>query len=164
VIRTGTRSVVIVDEGEGRFRAQEVSVGAESDDQTEVTQGLQPGEKVLVSGQFLIDSEASLKGAIARLDTAGVEEPPTSATAQPDSEHVALGTIKSVDTATGKVMIAHGPVASLDWPAMTMGFAVKDKALLERLKPGQQIEFRFAEGDPDYQLTAATPRNSGGTK
>jgi Cu(I)/Ag(I) efflux system membrane fusion protein len=153
VIRTGARSVVIVDEGEGHFRAQEVATGLDSGDQTEISEGLRSGEKVVISGQFLIDSEASLKGSIARLERGATQQP----AAQPDSEHVARGTVESVDPAAGKVVIAHGPVTSLDWPAMTMGFAVKDQALLERLAPGQEIEFRFAEGEGGYVIDEIRP-------
>jgi Cu(I)/Ag(I) efflux system membrane fusion protein len=70
VIATGTRQVVIVAEGQGRFRAQEVRVGAEDDGRTEILEGLAEGERVVLSGQFLIDSEASLSGALARLSGA----------------------------------------------------------------------------------------------
>ncbi len=68
LIRTGTRNVVIVAEGEGRFRPQEVRAGQESGEQTEILAGLSAGERVVTSGQFLIDSEASLKGVLSRLN------------------------------------------------------------------------------------------------
>ena len=68
LIRTGTRNVVIVGEGDGRFRSQEVKVGTESGDQTEILSGVSAGERVVTSGQFLIDSEASLKGVMSRLN------------------------------------------------------------------------------------------------
>lgn len=67
VIATGTREVVIVAAGKGRFRAQEVRVGLEADGQSEILEGLAAGERVVLSGQFLLDSEASLSGALARL-------------------------------------------------------------------------------------------------
>ncbi|HEY1077175.1 MAG TPA: efflux RND transporter periplasmic adaptor subunit [Fontimonas sp.] len=67
LIRTGTRSVVMVDEGEGRYRPVEVVAGAERNDEIEIVDGLQPGQRVVVSGQFLIDSEASLQGAYNRI-------------------------------------------------------------------------------------------------
>jgi Cu(I)/Ag(I) efflux system membrane fusion protein len=67
VIATGARSVVIVDAGDGRFRAQEVRVGAEGGGKTAVLDGVREGDSVVLSGQFLIDSEASLSGALARL-------------------------------------------------------------------------------------------------
>jgi Cu(I)/Ag(I) efflux system membrane fusion protein len=72
VIATGTRYVVIVALGDGRFRAQEVRVGDEADGRTAVLAGLADGEEVVRSGQFLIDSEASLAGVLARLDGAQV--------------------------------------------------------------------------------------------
>jgi Cu(I)/Ag(I) efflux system membrane fusion protein len=67
VIRTGTRSVVIVAEGQGRFRPVEVGIGAERGDTIEIVSGLTGDEHVVVSGQFLIDSEASLRGAFNRM-------------------------------------------------------------------------------------------------
>ena len=66
VIDTGRRQVVIVKRG-GSFIPQEVRVGRDIDQWTEVVAGLQPGEQVVASGQFLIDSEASLSGFLSRL-------------------------------------------------------------------------------------------------
>jgi Cu(I)/Ag(I) efflux system membrane fusion protein len=68
MIYTGARSVVIVAEGEGKFRAVEVRTGMEASGRTEVLRGLEPGQSVVVSGQFLIDSEASLSSALTRLE------------------------------------------------------------------------------------------------
>jgi Cu(I)/Ag(I) efflux system membrane fusion protein len=67
VIDTGRRQVVVVKRG-GNFVAQEVKIGRDYDQWTEVLAGLQPGEQVVASGQFLIDSEASLQGMISRLE------------------------------------------------------------------------------------------------
>ncbi|HET8729313.1 MAG TPA: efflux RND transporter periplasmic adaptor subunit, partial [Alphaproteobacteria bacterium] len=163
VIRTGARTVVIVDEGDGRFRPQEVAVGSGAGDQTEIKEGLKAAEKVVVSGQFLIDSEASLKGAIARLEGSSELLEAETAEAQ-SSEHVARGTVQSVDLAAGKAIIAHGPVPSLDWPEMTMGFMVKDKALLQSLTAGKEIEFRFVPAEGGYAVTAAEPLAKGERK
>ncbi|HUP92748.1 MAG TPA: efflux RND transporter periplasmic adaptor subunit [Solimonas sp.] len=76
VIRTGTRDVVILAEGQGRFRPALVSVGQEHAGQTGILGGLAEGETVVVSGQFLIDSEASLQGALARMGAEPVEPAP----------------------------------------------------------------------------------------
>jgi Cu(I)/Ag(I) efflux system membrane fusion protein len=62
VIRTGKRTLVIRSLPNGRYQPAEVSVGREENGQTEILAGLSPGEKVVTSGQFLIDSEASLTG------------------------------------------------------------------------------------------------------
>ncbi|MEC9364728.1 MAG: efflux RND transporter periplasmic adaptor subunit [Pseudomonadota bacterium] len=67
VIRTGTRNVVIVDEGEGRYRPVEVESGPERSGEIVILSGLDAGARVVVSGQFLIDSEASLLGAYRRM-------------------------------------------------------------------------------------------------
>lgn len=71
VIQTGKRIVVMLAEDGGRFRPVNVEIGAESDGQTEVRRGLQAGQRVVVSSQFLIDSESSLKGVEARLNDVG---------------------------------------------------------------------------------------------
>ena len=66
VIRTGTRTVVMLATGNGRYQPAEVRIGRESGGQTEILEGLAVGEKVVASGQFLLDSEASLTGIPAR--------------------------------------------------------------------------------------------------
>jgi Cu(I)/Ag(I) efflux system membrane fusion protein len=70
VIQTGKRVVVMLAEDKGKFRPVEVETGIESNGQTEIKRGLQMGQRVVVSSQFLIDSEASLKGVEARLNDA----------------------------------------------------------------------------------------------
>ena len=67
LIATGADSRVIVQDANGGFRPVRVSTGRSSDGRTEVLAGLKGGEHVVVSGQFLIDSEASLSGALERL-------------------------------------------------------------------------------------------------
>jgi len=67
VIQTGTRSVVFVASEDGKFAPVEVETGSEANGQTEIHSGLSAGQKVVASGQFLVDSEASLKGVIARM-------------------------------------------------------------------------------------------------
>ena len=66
VIRTGKRMLVMLSDGKGRFRPAEVRVGGEAGGQTEIIAGLAVGEMVVASGQFLLDSEASLTGVVAR--------------------------------------------------------------------------------------------------
>jgi Cu(I)/Ag(I) efflux system membrane fusion protein len=64
VIRTGRRVLVMLAEEGGRYRPVEVQAGPESDGQTAVLKGLEEGQQVVTSGQFLLDSEASLKGIV----------------------------------------------------------------------------------------------------
>ena len=60
-------------------------------------------------------------------------------------DHQGKGTINSVDAKAGKINITHEPIASLDWPGMTMDFEVQDKAALTKLKPGQKVTFKLIE-------------------
>ena len=62
VIRTGTRTIVMLAMGDGRYHPAEIRTGREGGGQTEIIDGLAVGEKVVASGQFLLDSEASLTG------------------------------------------------------------------------------------------------------
>jgi membrane fusion protein, copper/silver efflux system len=75
LIQTGTRTVVLLAEEDGRFRPVEVEAGIESEGQTQIKRGLEAGQRVVVSSQFLIDSEASLKGVEARLNDMPHEGP-----------------------------------------------------------------------------------------
>jgi len=79
VIQTGKRSVVVVAQGDGKFAPADVEVGLDSDGQTEIRKGLQAGQRVVVSGQFLVDSEANLKASTTRMSD--MPAPDTSAQA-----------------------------------------------------------------------------------
>lgn len=143
VIRTGSRDVVIVALGEGKFRATEVEAGAEAGGQTAIRRGLQPGDKVVLSGQFLIDSEASLTSSIARLEEAK------------PMLHKGRGKVLAVDARVGRLEMEHEAIASLQWPSMTMGFAVADRRALAQLKPGDAVEFEIPgkpNADGDYVI------------
>ena len=67
--------------------------------------------------------------------------------------HNGVGVVKSVDSDKGTVSIAHEPVTSMSWPAMTMTFKAKDKAMLEHVKPGAKVEFSFVQSGKDYIVT-----------
>ena len=67
IINSGRMTRVLIAKEGGKFFAREVKTGIESGEYTEITEGLEEGDKVVVSGQFLIDSEASLKGSLTRM-------------------------------------------------------------------------------------------------
>ena len=76
VIRTGQRAIVYVVEQPGLYAPVEVRIGRELGEQLEVLQGLQPGQQVVASGQFLIDSEASMRGVLPRQERPAAEGGP----------------------------------------------------------------------------------------
>lgn len=141
VIDTGRRQVVVVRRN-GAFIPAEVRTGREAGEMTQILAGLEPGAEVVVSGQFLIDSEASLSGVIQRLNANAPSEGKAPELA------VATGTIRTMDTRAGKVTIEHGPVPMMNWPPMTMSFAI-DAAKLRGLTPGARVEFAFPPRQQD---------------
>ena len=75
VIYSGRREMVLVELGEGRFEARVVKLGTHSDDYVEVKEGVNEGEKVVVSANFLIDAESNLKAVIAGFSQAEKDKP-----------------------------------------------------------------------------------------
>ena len=70
-----------------------------------------------------------------------------------DATHKATGVVKSSDRNKGTVTLAHGPVPSLGWPAMTMSFVVKDKAMLDKLAANKKVDIEFVQQGKDYVIT-----------
>jgi Cu(I)/Ag(I) efflux system protein CusF len=75
-------------------------------------------------------------------------------TAPKAMSHQATGVVKALDPAKGMLTLAHGAVKSLQWPAMTMRFSVKDKALLDQLAVGKKVTIVFVKQGADYIVTA----------
>ncbi len=71
--------------------------------------------------------------------------------------HIATGTVRVVDTAQRTVVIAHLPVPSLNWPAMTMSFKFQEPVSAEVLPVGKDVTFNFVQAGSDYVITAAQP-------
>jgi RND family efflux transporter MFP subunit len=159
VIDSGVRRIVLIESGEGRFEPREVKLGARSDDRVTVLDGLREGERVVVTANFLIDAESNLKAAVTGFT------PPSATPSTPEKKagvgHQAEGKIEEIDAKAGTVSITHGPVASLNWPGMTMDFKLANAALLGNLKPGAAIRFEFVErGQGDWVITSISPAAS----
>ncbi len=151
VIQTGKRVVVMLAEDKGKFRPVEVETGIESNGQTEIKRGLQMGQRVVVSSQFLVDSEASLKGVEARLNDA-----PKPSTANTAPRHDGEAKIEAIGQ--DSITLAHGPIPSLKWGAMTMDFKLPASGKPRNLEPGDKVSFEFymdAEGLPQLTRVSA---------
>ena len=157
VIATGTRKVVIIKLKNG-FHPVDVTTGQENDSATEILQGLAAGDEVVASGQFLIDSEASLSGVLSKLaqqaekegamSDMGMKQPAMdklSNMKRPEKTSekmpVGHGKVMEIDAKSGKITLAHEPIPALGWPSMTMGFSVKEAKSLATLKAGDTVEF-----------------------
>jgi Cu(I)/Ag(I) efflux system membrane fusion protein len=138
VLDSGQRQHVFVRVAEGRFVAREVRLGMRGNDFVEVLGGVQEGEVIVVSGNFLIDSESNLKSALKGYGAA----------AQKVVSHHADGVLDSRDVEAGSVVVTHDPVASLNWPKMTMEFIPAHSGMFANIKPGTPMSFEFVERNP----------------
>ena len=154
VIATGKRNVVIVASDEGKYSPVEVQLGRESGGDVEVKSGLLEGQRVVSSGQFLLDSEASLKSGLGRLDTGASAAAPVAPAA-----YSGEGKIEAIDK--DELTISHGPIAALKWGAMTMPFKSPKQGLPKDLRVGERVRFEFVQQGDDYVLQSVTPVPAG---
>ena len=161
LIRTGQEQRVILDVGDGRFQPRRVNAGIESGDYVEIVHGLREGDRVVTSGQFLIDSEASLKASILRMrEGAAGAERAAEASAPTKPAITGTGVIKAVMPEEHKLNMAHDPIEGLGWPSMVMDFRFAHGALPEGLAPGDPVEFELEEGDGGYVITSIRKRGN----
>lgn len=155
VIQTGTRSVVFVASEDGKFAPVEVETGSEANGQTEIRSGLSSGQKVVASGQFLVDSEASLKGVIARMGDAGAAHGAKPAAAP---THHGRGRVEKIDP--DSITLSHEAIPTLQWGPMTMSFKLPPGGLPRDIAVGNQVTFEIRQTlEGDYQITSITPAN-----
>ena len=143
VIDDGARQVVLLALDEGRFKPQPVRIGQRGAEYVEVIEGVSAGDRVVVSANFLIDSESQLKAALSNLTDAD----PAGDSAAP-ADYQGDGTFDAVDEATKTVTLTHGDIPALQWPAMTMDFGIASLELVANLAPGTPIRFEFEQREP----------------
>ncbi|HHQ6601736.1 TPA: efflux RND transporter periplasmic adaptor subunit [Serratia fonticola] len=145
LIGSGDRNRVLVAEGNGHFVPVDVVAGLAQDGWVEIKQGLQAGQQVVTSGQFLIDSEASMRSALPQMaGQAGVKQYQT------------LGVVEAVDGAT--VTLSHDPVAELQWPAMTMDFTLPAGGLPGGIGIGSKVMFHFSVDENGSHISQIMPQ------
>jgi|TARA_R110002020_G_scaffold145422_1_gene318731 Cu(I)/Ag(I) efflux system membrane fusion protein len=194
VIRSSTGDRVILALGDGQFRPARVETGAEIGNMVQIISGINSGERIVTSGQFLLDSEASLEGGLLRLtapsetmndmssdmdmemsmdmkaDEAGgmtnseMSMPDTSMKKMQAKTYPATGKILSLDLEDKSLKLDHGPVPELGWPNMKMSFVLGDKIDAADLKPGDIVQFEFREDGKGYVVTTLEPMPEGGDK
>ncbi len=145
LIRSGDTQHVIVAIGDGRFQPVEVQPGIESGDRIEILAGLENGDTVVVSGQFLIDSEANLRAGLRRL---------TEPTA---SEVWGEGVVGEVNANERTARLSHGPIAALGWPDMTMDFPLAESIDTGLLRTGAKVRFALEQSPAGYVIVSVKP-------
>ena len=165
IIRTGRDERVILAKGNGRFEPREVIAGMESGNWIEVQSGLEAGEEVVISGQFLIDSEASTKASFMRMSTTKKDNQESSMAMLEDAAIVGIGTITEIYKKERILKIDHQPIEVLDWPRMEMKFSAdKDNTKIDfnALNIGDHIQFEMKKINDKYLITSVSLMNQEG--
>ncbi len=144
VIRTGQRALVMLAAGSGRYRPIAIRTGREIGERTEVLAGLNEGQRIVASGQFLLDSEASVLG-IAPVPvpvpvavTVPLDPPaPAAKPAPAPAVHEADARIVAIDAA--RITLSHGPFPTLHMSGMTMTFALQAPDLVGGMHIGDRV-------------------------
>ena len=144
VIRTAEGAKVVLSDGDGNFKSVRVTLGQSDSTHFEVVEGLLPEDDVVVSAQFLIDSESSKSSDFKRMKA-------------PDHQATTTGTIEAIelpaDTETNgasnnaKLVIARGPIEKWGRGPATMSFAVSNHIDLTQFREGDNIMFTFVTGE-----------------
>ncbi len=145
VIRGGRADRVVLALGDGKFKSVPVRLGKAFKDRISIVSGLEPGQQVVVSSQFLIDSESNIDAELARMEA---DERRDVAKKQISGR----GRISRVMAEQGRLELRHDPIDALQWPAMTMSFDVKAGVDLSQIEAGQNVRFSLIENDGDYLI------------
>ncbi|UTA47116.1 efflux RND transporter periplasmic adaptor subunit [Simiduia sp. 21SJ11W-1] len=132
VIRTGTQNRVVQALGAGRFKSVAVQLGRMDDHYIEITEGLAPGDEVVISAQFLLDSESSKSADFLRMSPVGGQ-----------SSVWVAAEVKAVNQPAGTLTVQHEAVAQWDWPAMTMDFAMAEGLAMDDLTTGAPVHIEI---------------------
>ncbi len=153
VIRTGRAERIILKTDDGTFRPRLVTTGLRNGfgegGRTEIAQGLSPGDEVVASAQFLIDSESALNAGMLRF--APIEADAVGA----------KGTLVSLDPSARSAVIKHDEIAALDWPALTTEFTIRSDVFLDDLSEGQAVEFEVFRGADNLLAISAIGSDDG---
>jgi len=164
LIRTGREERVIIALGKGRFEARIVTAGIESGEFVEILEGIDEGELIVTSGQFLIDSEASMLASLNRMsdaDSSGALGDGESEQGSDSKTVSASGVVKAVNASEFTLNLQHEPIEALGWPAMTMDFSVAEGVDISGLSVDEKVMFQLEKRDDKYLITSVHAMNEG---
>jgi len=158
VIRSGSNDRVVLALGQGRYKSIEVKIGRYDDKSAEILAGLDEGELVVSSAQFLLDSESSKSSDFKRMNhpleaTEYEQSAPSSAEA--------LGQINSIMLDHRMLNITRGPIEKWGRPGATLDFVVSDDVDMMGLEKGMDIQFTFHMMNGQFIVTEIYPQPSG---
>ncbi|MCV2404123.1 efflux RND transporter periplasmic adaptor subunit [Marinomonas sp. C2222] len=173
LIRGGEQNRVVLALGEGRFKSVAVQTGALGSDYVEVLQGLELGDEVVTSAQFLLDSESSKSSDFKRMNilpdqgmqeamahVGHVHDTPEPEEQVPDVVWVAAK-INHIDADKRILNVNHAEIADWGWPKMTMDFVLADWLEPSELPTGKNVQLEITRESgaefvvSDYSTTSA---------
>ena len=149
LIRTGNQDRVVLALGEGSFKSVAVSVGRYDSESVEILDGLNEGEKIVSSAQFLLDSESSKSSDFKRMNNGGTDSDESEA-----SSVWVQAQIESLMSDHKMLTLAHDAIPEWDWPEMTMDFIAIDSIDFSQLKKGLSLHVEVTKtSGGDYQIS-----------
>ena len=153
LIRTGTQDRVVLALGEGSFKSVEVSVGRYDSESVEILDGLNEGEKIVSSSQFLLDSESSKSSDFKRMNSGETDGETDGDESAPSSVWV-QAKIESLMSDHKMLTLAHDAIPEWDWPEMTMDFIATDSVDFSQLEKGLSLHVEVTKtSSGDYQIS-----------
>ena len=140
VIRTGSQNRLVLALGDGGFKSVAVTLGAQFGDRVAILDGVEPGDSIVSSAQFLLDSESSIDSDFQRM------------TAVRPQQIWTQGEIQTLDLASRTLTVAHQPIPEWQWPAMEMDFAVADGVDMSKLAKRQRLHLQVEQQGDEYRI------------
>lgn len=144
VIELDNQARLVMDAGDGTFKSVAVTLGERNEELVEVLAGVEEGDIVVASAQFLIDAESSKSSDLKRLQA------PPSTPAYPPTWVAA--TISELFPNQRKIQLEHEPINDWQMPAMTMNFAVSEGVNFAHFKVGDKLRVKITDGSPLFQI------------
>ncbi|PJG59299.1 efflux RND transporter periplasmic adaptor subunit [Aeromonas cavernicola] len=141
VIRTGSQDRLVLALGDGNFKSVAVTLGPQFGDKVVIKAGVEAGDSIVSSAQFLLDSESAIESDFQRM------------TAVRPTQVWTQGTVQSIDLANRTLMVSHQPIPEWQWPAMEMEFTVADGVDITPLAAGQPLQLQVMQEGDEYRIT-----------
>jgi Cu(I)/Ag(I) efflux system membrane fusion protein len=170
VIRGGETDRVVLALGDGRFKSIKVTTGRSDGKRMEILEGLNDGDVVATSAQFLLDSESSKTSDFKRMESASNDMAAMKGHGGMEKKEVKVKKVKptkaSVEATINKLMpeqrkmnVDHGPIPEWKWPSMTMDFNLAESVDIEGLKVGMTVRLEIAKRESGgYEVVQVTPK------
>lgn len=141
VIRTGSQDRLVLALGDGSFKSVAVTLGPQFGDKVAIEEGVEAGDSIVRSAQFLLDSESAIDSDFQRM------------TAVRPTQVWTQGSVQSIDLASRTLMVAHQPIPEWQWPAMEMEFTVAEGVDISKLAEGQTLHLQVMQEGDEYRIT-----------